>query len=261
MGTGTKIVAGCGCLAVVVGIALAAGLGLGLFWLKDEAREMAGGLEGLTARVDEIEEWEEKANAHPYASPADGVIPEARLTTFLGVRKEVHEVYSTHRADLETLRERIEGDGDALSPGELLTLGGQAVRMFGDLRLAQVRALAETGMSEQEYYAIQTAVYVAAGVAKTEAETGTAPAEAMSEAAQQIQEAIRLAVEAAQKKGLPGAGRVSEAHMERLEKGLEQVGRTGAEALTVSPENRELFRKHQDEIDKYAMHGLTFLGL
>ncbi len=261
MGTGTKILAGCGCLAVVAGIAVAVGLSLGLFWLKDHAEDMAGGFEEVAARAYEIEEWEGKANAHPYDRPADGVIPENRLTTFLGVRREVHEVYETHKADLEELRQRTEGDGETLSPGEVLTFGGKAVRMFGDLRLAQVRALAENGMSEQEYYAIQTAVYVAAGISKTEAETGTAPAEAMSEAAQQIQEAIRIAVEAAQKKGLPGADRVSESDVKQLEEGLEKMGSTGAEALTVPPENLELFRKHQEEIEKYAMHGLTFLGL
>ena len=261
MGAGTKILAGCGCLAIVAAIAIAVGLSLGLFWLKDQAEDMAGGLGEVTARASEIEEWEDKANAHPYDAPADGVISEDRLTTFLGVRREVHEVYETHKADLEELRKRTEGEGETLLPGEVLTFGGQAVRMFGDLRLAQVRALAENGMSEREYYAIQTAVYVAAGVSKTEAETGTAPAEAMSEAAEQIQEIMRAALETAQKQGLPGADRVSESDMEELEKGLERMGSTGAEALTVPPQNLELFRKHQDEIDKYAMHGLTFLGL
>jgi hypothetical protein len=261
MGTGIKILAGCGCLALVVAIAIAVGLGLGLFWLKDEAMDMAGGLEGITAKLDEIEEWERRANAHPYERPENGVVPESRLTTFLGVRRDVHEVYESHKADLEALQERIEGDGQALSPGEMLTLGGKAVGMFGELRLAQVQALAAKGMSEEEYYAIQTAVYVAAGVAKTEAETGQAPSETMSEAAGQIQEAIRLAVQAAQRQGLPGADRVSESDVERLEESLEKMGTSGAEALTVPPENLELFRKHQEEIDKYAMHGLTFLGL
>ena len=101
----------------------------------------------------------------------------------------------------------------------------------------------------------------AAGVSKTEAETGKAPSEAMSEAAQQIQEAIRLALEAAQRQGLPGADRVSESDVKQLEEGLERMGTSGAEALAVPPENLELFRKHREEIDKYAMHGLTFLGL
>ncbi|MCG6924928.1 MAG: hypothetical protein LJF30_06415 [Acidobacteria bacterium] len=261
MGTGTKILAGCGCLAILAGIAAAVALSLGLFWLKDEASDMASHLEEVTARTNEIEEWEEKANAHPYDRPADGVIPEERLTTFLDVRRHVHEVYSTYKAELEQLRERAEGDAGALTPTEVLGLGGRAVQMFGDLRLAQVKALAESGMSEQEYYAIQTAVYVAAGVSRTEAETGTAPADAMSKAAEQIQEVMRAALETAQKQSLPGADRVSESDLKGLEQGLEKMGARGAEALTVPPENLELFRKHQAEIDKYAMHGLTLLGL
>ena len=35
----------------------------------------------------------------------------------------------------------------------------------------------------------------------------------------------------------------------------------GAEALTVPPANVELVRKHEADIEKYAMHGLAFLGL
>jgi hypothetical protein len=261
MSTGMKILAGCGCLAVAVGIALAAGLGLGLFWLKDQATDMKASLEGLTAKVDEIGEWEKEANAHPYAPPEDGVIPESRLVTFLDVRRAVHEVYETHKADLEALRQRTEDGGQALTPRELLNLGGKAVQMYGDLRLAQVQALAEEGMSEREYYAIQTAVYVAAGAAKTEAETGKKPAEAMSEAAQQIQEAIRVALRAAQREGVPGADKISESQMKKLEEGVATMGQRGAATLTVPPANLELFRKHEDEIEKYAMHGLTFLGL
>ncbi len=261
MGTGTKILAGCGCLAVVAGIALALGLGLGLFWLKDQATDMAASVEGLTAKADEIGEWEKKANAHPYERPEDGVIPESRLLTFLGVRRAVHEVYETHKADLEELRERTEKDGETLTPGEVLGLGSRAVQMYGDLRLAQVRALAEEGMSEREYYAIQTAVYVAAGAAKTEAQTGRRPAEVMSEAAGQIQKAIRVALEAARREGVPGADKISESQMKQLEEGVTKMGEEGAETLTVPPANVELFRKHREEIEKYAMHGLTFLGL
>jgi hypothetical protein len=261
MSTGMKILAGCGCLAVAVGIALAAGLGLGLFWLRDQATDMKASLEGLTARVDEIGEWERQANAHPYDRPEEGVIPEPRLVTFLDVRRAVHEVYETHKAGLEELRRKTEGEGQTLTPREVLSLGSRAVQMYGDLRLAQVQALAEKGMSEREYYAIQTAVYVAAGAAKTEAETGRKPAEAMSEAAQQVRDAIRLALQAAQREGVPGADRISESQMERLEEGVTKMGEQGAESLTVPPANVELFRKHEDEIEKYAMHGLTFLGL
>ena len=257
MGAGTKILAGCGCLALVAAIALAAGLGLSLFWLKDQARS----LETFSSTTDEIDEWEAKANAHPYEAPPDGVIPEARLKAFLDVRRQVHEVYLVYKADLEELKERAEEGGDHPSPMELLTMGGTAARMFGDLRLAQVKALAGEGMSEKEYYAIQTAVYVAAGVAKAEEETGAVPAEAMSEAARQMREVMRAALEKAREEGVPGADGVSEADLEKLEERLDQMGASGSEALTVPPANVELFRKHEADIEKYAMHGLAFLGL
>lgn len=257
MGAGTKILAGCGCLAIVAAIALAAGLGLSLFWLKDQA----AGLETFTATGDEIDEWEKKANAHAWEAPPDGVIPEARLKTFLDVRRQVHEVYLTCKADLEDLKARADERGENPSPMELLTMGGTAARMFGDLRLAQVKALAEGGMSEEEYYSIQTAVYLAAGASKAEEETGAMPAEAMSEAARQMREVMRAALEKAREEGVPGADEVSEADMQRFEERLDQVGTSGSQALTVPPANVELFRRYEADIEEYAMHGLAFLGL
>ena len=55
MGAGTKILAGCGCLAIATAVAVLAALGLGLFWIKDQAVDMASSLEGLTSRTDEID--------------------------------------------------------------------------------------------------------------------------------------------------------------------------------------------------------------
>jgi hypothetical protein len=241
-------------------VALVAAVGLGLFWITDKAVDLTGSFEGVASRGDEIEDWARKANAHPYEPPEDGVLSEKRLEAFLGVRRDVHEVYERHKADLEELQDRVEG-GEALSPTELLAVGARAVRMYGDLRLAQVRALAEKGMSEREYYAIQTAVYVAAGASKTADETGRLPAEAVSEAADQVQKAIRLAVRAARREGVPGADRLAEGAVAEIEKGVARVGAGGAEKLRVPPANLELFRKHETEIETYAMHGLTLLGL
>jgi hypothetical protein len=240
--------------------ALVAAVGLGFFWIKDEAVDLAGSFEGLASRSDEIEAWAQKANAHPYERAEDGVLSEERLEAFLAVRRNIHEVYERHRADLEELRRRMEG-GETLSATELLAVGVRAVRMYGDLRLAQVRALAEAGMSEREYYAIQTGVYVARGVSKTAEETGRLPAEAVSETALQVQKAIRLAVRAARRRGVPGADRIADSDLAKLETGVAKVGDEGAEALAVPEANVELVREHQAEIDKYAMHGLALLGL
>jgi hypothetical protein len=261
MGAGTKILAGCGCVAILTATVVVAGLGLGLFWLKDKAYDLTDGLEAITARTREIEAWEREANAHPYERRSDGVVPEPRLKAFLDVRRRVHEVYEGYRDDLEELREQAEGRRTPPSSAAFLALGARAAEMFGDLRLVQVRALAEVGMSEAEYYAIQTAVYLAAGASKTESETGHLPAEAPPEAARQAQEALRAAVEAARQRGLPGTEVIQESDLTALEEALAKAGADGAEALAVPPANVELFRKYEADLEKYAMHGLALLGL
>lgn len=133
--------------------------------------------------------------------------------------------------------------------------------MFAELRLAQLKALTDAGMSEAEYSSIHTAVYVAAAAAKTESGTGRLPAEAVSQASRRLQETLRDGLERARAEGLPGVGEVSNADMERLEEALSRMSAGGSEALAVPPENVALFRKHQEEIEKYAMHGLAVLGL
>jgi hypothetical protein len=241
-------------------VALVAALGLGLLWVTDKAVDLTGSFEGFASRGDDIEAWTEKANAHPYVPPEDGVLSEQRLEAYLAVRREVHEVYQRHRADLEELHRRVEG-GETLTATELLAVGARAVRMYGDLRLAQVRALAREGMSEREYYAIQTAVYLAAGASEAEEKTGKLPAEAVSGAARQVQKAIRLAIRTARREGVPGADRIAESNVEKVETGVAKVGAEGAGVLAVPEANVALVRRHQAEIDAYAMHGLVLLGL
>ena len=261
MGAGTKILAGCGCVAIVAVVAVVASVGLGAFWLKGKTTDLAGSLEGLTSTSNEIDEWEREANANPYDRPVDGVIEERRLEAFLDVRRQVHDVYLTCKVDLEALQARVQDSGEAPSPTELFSAASRAARMFSDLRLAQVKGLAGAGMSEEEYYAIQTAVYMAAGAWKTSEATGSLPAEAMAEATRQVREAMKAGIEKAREEGVPGTAGLSDAELQRLEEALSQAGASGAEALAVPPANVELFRRHQADIEKYAMHGLAFLGL
>ena len=111
-----------------------------------------------------------------------------------------------------------------------------------------MKALAAAGMSEEEYRDIQMAVYKSAWASEAESESGRLPAEAvsesMSEAAKQMQ----------------GAGQLSDEDASRLQEGMKRLGEEGGEALHVPRANVELFRKHQADIKKYAMHGLAFLG-
>jgi hypothetical protein len=257
MGAGTKILAGCGCLAILATALVVAGLGLAFFWLRGQA----SGVEAVATWSSDIETWRREANAHPFERRPDGVIAEPRLRAFLDVRRAVHQVYEAHEADVEALQQAFAGRRDPPGLAEILATGGTALEVYGELRLAQAKALAQAGMSEAEYDSIQSALYLVAAVAKAESETGHLPAEAVAKATRRMQEALRAGLEAGQREGLPGLDEVSEAELEQLEEALSRAGTSGSEALAVPPENVALYRRHQADIEKYAMHGLAVLGL
>jgi hypothetical protein len=54
---------------------------------------------------------------------------------------------------------------------------------------------------------------------------------------------------------------MSEADARKLQEEMAQAGKSAGETLHVPRANVELFRKHEAELKKYAMHGLAFLGL
>jgi hypothetical protein len=265
MGTGAKIAIGCGCLVLLGGAAAVGLVGWGAWWAKDKLTEAAGGLETITAKAEEIERWERQANANAYAASPDGVIPEDRLLKFLQTRKAVHAVYERYQADLERLQKRSGQEGDTLSPTDLWSTGGQLAEAFAALRLAQMKTLAAVGMSEEEYRAIQVAVYKSAWASDVEKDTGRMPAEALSgsvsEAAKGIEDAVKAGLEAAQQQGVPGAGGVSADDVRKLQEEMARLGQGAGEALAVPRQNVELFRKHEAEIKKYAMSGLALVGL
>ena len=265
MGTGAKVAIGCGCLLLLGAAAVVGVVGVGAFWAKGKITEATGGLGKIAAKTEEIDRWEEKANANAYTPPADGVIPEARFLKFLDTRKRVFAVYERYEADLRDLQRRSESAGDKLSPSDLWSAGGKVAEVFGEIRLAQMKALAEVGMSEAEYRDIQIAVYKSAWASGAETESGQLPAEAvsesMSEAAKQMQDAMRAGLEAAQKGGVPGSGTVSEEDVRKAQEQMAKLGEEAGQALEVPRANVELFRKYEADIKKYAMHGLAFVGL
>jgi hypothetical protein len=128
-----------------------------------------------------------------------------------------------------------------------------------------MKALAELGMSEGEYRDIQVAVYKTAVASDTEKQSGRMPAEAvsesMAEAAKGLDEAARAGLEAAQKEGVPGSGNLSEDDVKKLREEMTRLGEEAGKALEIPRANVELFRKHEADIKKYAMHGLAFIGL
>jgi hypothetical protein len=238
---------------------------MGAWWAKRKITEATGGLERMTARTDEIDRWERKANANAYAPPADRVIAEDRFLKFLETRKRVYSVYERYEAELREVQRKAERSHDKLTPSELWSAGGTLAAAFGDIRLAQVKALAELGMSEAEYRDIQLAVYKSAWASTAETESGKLPAEAVTqstaEAARQMDAAMRAGLASARKEGVPGAGSLSEEDVRKLHEQLARAGEEAGQALEVPRANVELFRRHEADIKKYAMNGLAFIGL
>ena len=268
MGTGAKIALGCGCIVLAGSVAAIGACGLLGYWAKGKAEGVVDQFDQLarkaSAVTDEIDRWEQKANANPYTPPVDGVIAEARLLSFLEVRKQVHAVYEVHKADLEALERKSQSATDKMSPSDLWSAGGQLAESFGALKLAQAKALAEAGMSEAEYQDIQLAVYKTAWASDAVKETGRTPAEAietgMAEAGRQVEDAMSRGVEEAQKQKVPGATHLSPEDARKLGEQLAEAGKA-AKALEVPKANIELFRKHEADIRRYAMSGLGLLGL
>jgi hypothetical protein len=265
MGTGAKIAIGCGCLVLLGGAAVVGVVGWGAWWAKGKITEATGGLENIAAKADEINRYEEKANANAYTPPADGVIAEARLVKFLDTRKRVYAVYERYEADLRELQKTSQKADDKLSPSDLWSAGGKLAEVFGAIRLEQMKALAELGMSESEYRDIQLAVYKTAWASDAEKQSGRMPSEAvsesLSEAAKGLDAAARAGLETARKEGVPGTQSVSPEDVAKVQEEMTRLGEQAGQALEVPRANLELFRRHEAEIKKYAMHGLAFIGL
>ena len=143
MGTGTKVAIGCGIAAVVGGVMLAAVVFGGLWWAKGKAEQFTG-------HEAKIEELKKKANAVPFTEPEDGVVREDRLVKFLEIRRRVYDVYAKHQDALEAMNKKKQADFTDVTRG----LG-----VLGEVRMAQAQALADVGMSDEEYRFLLHQVY------------------------------------------------------------------------------------------------------
>jgi len=248
MTKGAKIAIGCfgaGCLVVAGALAvLVFGVGVGAHWLKGKAESFVG-------QEQKIEALQKKANAVPFTRPGDGAVAEDRLLKFLEVRKRVFSVYEKHRAEFEAMKDKKDADlGDI----------GAAFGVLGEARLALAQAMADVGMGEEEYHFMVQAVYQSAWASAVEKETGKPPSEATGDMMKQAQEAMKKGVEAARKEGVPGVKDIPDDAVHTAEDQMSKAAE-GLKALDAPRANIELFRKHEADIKKYAMHGLEFLGL
>ena len=258
MTTGAKIAIGCG-VALILGImVVAAAVFGGAYWLKGKTEEFTG-------NESKIEELHKRANANSFARPADNVIPEDRFLKFLDARKRVYGVYEKHRATLDAMSQKKQGDWGDVTTG---------FAVINELRLASAQALADVGMSEDEYQFMVEQVYRSAWASDVERSTGKRPSEAVDDAFAKAQEATRQAQletqraeDRADRAGDEAAEKQAENAREAVNEGLQEVGRAGEEAreagaqMDVPPQNIALFRKYEADIKKYAMGGLEWVGL
>jgi len=162
VGTGGKIAIGCGIAALLAGIVGVVAVGGLAWWAKGKAQEFTG-------EQSRIQELQRRANANRFTPPADGAISEDRLQKFLEVRKRVYAIYEKHRDELDAMGKKKQGDFGDVRRGFAL---------INELRLAQAQALADVGMSEDEYRFLVEQIYksMSASEAAKSAEGSPSPA-------------------------------------------------------------------------------------
>jgi hypothetical protein len=247
--TGGKIAVGCGVALILGIIVFAVAVGGAAYWAK-------GKVEGLAGEQNRIEELHKKANAAaPFEAPADGVIREDRLVKFIDIRKRVFGVYEKHKATLDAMSAKKEGDLGDVTTG---------FTILNEIRLAQAQALADVGMGEEEYRFMVEQVYKTAWAAEVARNTGgKSVSDAAADAYTKAAEAMEQARAAAKKNGAAGPAGTDESvqkGIDDLRKQAEET-REGARGMDVPPQNVELFKKYEADIKKYAMAGLEWIGL
>ena len=267
MTTGAKVAIGCGIAFVVAGMAVAAAVFGGLWWAKGKA-------EHFTANETRIDDLKKKANAVPFTRPADGLIREDRLVKFLEVRKRIFDVYIAHKDEMDAMSKKKEGDFNDLRQG----LG-----IYNEVRLAQAQALADVGMSQEEYGFLVEQVYKTMMASVVAQESGgksvsQVAGETYDAVVQTMEQSRQAAEKLKQEQGgsnlTPEQRKLLEQTQEAARNGVEGLDKSIAEAkehraearqkareLDVPPANIALFRKYEPEIKKYAMGGLEWLGL
>jgi hypothetical protein len=255
--TGAKVAIGCAIAFVVAGLGVAAAVFGGLWWAKGKAEQ-------FTASESRIDDLKKKANAVPFTRPADGVIREDRLLKFLDIRKRVFAVYEQHKDELEAMGKKKQGDFSDVARG----LG-----IVNDVRTAQAQALADVGMSEDEYRFLVEQVYKTLWASDVAKQTGgksvsEAAGEAYDKAAEEMEKA-KASTAAGQGDATltPDQRAAARKNAEELEKGIAEAKKQGSEVresareMDVPPANIALFRKYEGDIKKYAMGGLEWIGL
>jgi len=143
MNTGAKIAIGCAAAAVLAGVAVVGVIGGGVWFAKKKIDEVGQEQQKIT-------DLQKKANQNPFTAPADGVVSEDRLVKFLAVRKAVYGVYEQHKAEIDALSKKKQGDLSDLRTG---------YNLLNEMRQTHAQALVDQGMSEGEYTYLVQQIY------------------------------------------------------------------------------------------------------
>jgi FtsZ-interacting cell division protein ZipA len=172
MNKGAKIAVGCGIAVVaVVIVAIVAAVGVG-YWGSQKLK--SAGFD--PAKMRQFAELQKKADAIPFSTPADGVIPEERFVRFLAVRKAIFPIYEQHHAEFERLKEKKKDAGVS----DVMSLGG----VIASIQYARAEAMDAQGMGTAEYTWIAeaaTQAHIAAQVAASASQAGSEPPSALLE--------------------------------------------------------------------------------
>jgi len=246
MTTGAKIALGCGIafLAIAAGTcAVVVGVG---WWAKGKVETAVA---DLSQQQEEVERLQRQADSHHFERPADGVIREDRLEVFLAVRRDVYATYQQHLALFGRLEKQ---------KAPSLSAVAELARVGQDLRLAVARALAEHGMSQDEYRFMVEEIYKSWLTSQMQQSSG---GETASEAGAKGMEATAEALrKASQDPEMPEeTRRLLEQQEREMGKASEGV-REALAPMDTAAANVALFRRHEDEIKKYSMSGLELAG-
>ena len=245
MSTGAKIAIGCVVVLLVVGAIAVVGLGVGAWWIKGKAESVTG---KITQTASDLEKYQKQANANPFTRPADGAFTEDRLLKFLEVRKQVYAIYQLHQNDFDTTKKQADFS-------DIVKFGG----LIAEVKLAQEKAQAAVGMSDEEYLFMVQSVYGAAMNSAMQKESGKTASEVMGTAMDQYKQAMKAAGEAARKAG--ATDKTQEAELEQEEQKVDQAKETMAQVYGAPQSNIDLYRKYEADIKKYTMEGLALIGL
>jgi hypothetical protein len=241
VGKGAKIAIGCFVVLLAGAVVLTVGLGFGAYWLKGKAEQVTG---NIAKTAEDLSRYEKAANSNPFTRPPDGAFAEDRLLKFLEVRKSVYAIYQEHRADFENAKKKKEAD-----LGDIMKFGG----LVADIKLAQEKAQAEVGMSDEEYVFMVQSVYGAAMNSNMQKETGKTTSETFDAA---LDQSKKMMEEAARRGGTAGSPEMADA-----ERQIDEAQRQLSTGFGAPQSNIDLYRKHEADIKKYTMEGLAFIGL